>query len=332
MIKNKNILITGGTGFIGSALKKVLEKENNITTVNLSGSCDVKLDLATQDRTELDKITKDQNIVIHCAAVAGIDRTIKDPIDTLETNLFGTYNVLCSAAKAKNIEKVIIFSTSEIFGDSYNAQEVNGAKIGSVGKARWTYAISKLAGEHFAYAFYKKYNLPIVIVRPFNIFGPGQIGEGAMHTFICQALKNETITINGDGSQIRAWCYIDDMVEAIMKILDPTKEVKTFTVGDTNLCFNTIKQDFFNVVVGQSFNIGNKRSTITILNLAKLIVRLLNSQSKIVHVDSLGADIEMRIPNVDKARNILCFEAKVDLEEGILKTAEFYQDQERESS
>ena len=73
----------------------------------------------------------------------------------------------------------------------------------------------------------KKYDLPIVIVRPFNIFGPGQIGEGAIHTFIKQALKNETITIHGDGSQVRAWCYIDDMVEAIIKILEGYKEIPT---------------------------------------------------------------------------------------------------------
>jgi UDP-glucose 4-epimerase len=142
--------------------------------------------------------------------------------------------------------------------------------------------------------------LPTVTVRPFNVYGPGQTGEGAIQIFIKKALKNEDIFINGDGNQIRAWCYVDDFVECIMLALSDKR------------------------AVGESFNIGNARAVTTILGLAETVLRVLKSDSKIVFKDSLSADVELRIPSVEKAKKLLNFKAKIDLEEGILITAESF--------
>jgi UDP-glucose 4-epimerase len=171
---------------------------------------------------------------------------------------------------------------------------------GAVGEARWTYAISKLAEEHLAHAYYKERGIPTVTVRPFNVYGPGQVGEGAIKGFIQRALKDETLEIHGDGAQIRAWCYIDDLVRGIGLAL-----VEKAAVGET-------------------FNLGNARAIVTIYGLANAIVRVLASRSRIVFTNKDYADVELRIPSVAKARKLLGFEAEVDLEDGILKTAEYY--------
>jgi UDP-glucose 4-epimerase len=171
---------------------------------------------------------------------------------------------------------------------------------GSAGEARWTYAVSKLAGEHLAHAYYSQYQLPIVILRPFNVYGPGQTGEGAMQIFIKKALKNEQINIDGDGTQIRAWCYVDDFTDCLIRCVESPD------------------------AIGQSFNIGNARAVITILGLAQTVCRVLQSKSDIVFAPPLSADIAIRIPSVEKAEQVLGFKAKVDLEEGIRKTADWF--------
>ena len=168
---------------------------------------------------------------------------------------------------------------------------------GAVGEARWTYAVSKLAGEHLAHAYFKQYGLPTVTLRPFNVYGPGQTGEGALSIFVRKALKNEDIVIFGDGSQIRAWCYVDDMVEGVMCALAHPN------------------------AIGESFNIGNSRAVTTIYGLAQTVCRILGSTSRIYFKDALSADIQLRIPKVGKAKSLIGFEAGVDLDEGIQLTA-----------
>jgi UDP-glucose 4-epimerase len=137
-------------------------------------------------------------------------------------------------------------------------------------------------------------------VRPFNVYGPGQTGEGAIQIFIKRALKNEGISINGDGTQIRAWCYVDDFVDCLMLCLEKPE------------------------AIGHSFNLGNARAIMTTLGLAQTVCRVLKSESIITHKPPLSADIELRIPSVEKAEKILGFKAKVDLDEGIQRTAEWF--------
>lgn len=312
MVENKTIFITGGAGFIANTIIARLVEKNKIIVYDnfhrdtLSNSAYanhpnitvVKGDVL--DYLTLAKSMKGSDIVIHAAGIAGIDTVIKDPVKTMRVNMIGTANTLEAAMECRVKDRVIDFSTSEIFGSyAFKSTEEDNTVAGSAGEARWTYAVSKLAGEHLANAYYKKYNLPTVTVRPFNVYGPGQTGEGAIQIFIKRALQNQDININGDGNQIRAWCYVDDFVDCIMLALTDKK------------------------AVGESFNIGNARAVTTILGLAETVLRVLKSDSKIIFKDALSADVELRIPSTDKAKRLLNFKAKVDLEEGILKTAKW---------
>jgi len=244
-------------------------------------------------------------IVIHLAAVAGVDTVIRSPTRTMRVNMLGSANVLEAARENGGCERVVDFSTSEVFGThAFRAEETDQTVLGAVGEARWTYAVSKLAGEHLAHAYYREFGLPTVVVRPFNIYGPGQVGEGAIHAFVRKALNDEDIEIHGDGNQIRAWCYVDDLVEGVLRCLTNPR------------------------AVGESFNIGNSRAVVTIYGLANTVLRVLQSRSKIRFTQKDYVDVELRVPHVAKAKRLLGFEAKVDLEEGLLKTAQWYQRQQ----
>jgi len=312
MLKNKNIFITGGAGFIGSALAGQLLENNtvclydNLTRNSLKNKsyCNhpnltlIKGDIL--DPKKLYTSMKDSEIIVHCAAIAGIDTVTKKPVSTMRVNMIGSANVLEAASKI-NCEKVICFSTSEVFGShAFKSEETDNTIMGSLGEARWTYAVGKLAAEHLALAYYHEINLPTIVIRPFNIYGPGQVGEGAMSIFIQNALQNKPLEIHGDGTQIRAWCYIDDMIDGLLLIMDHPK------------------------TIGESFNIGNQKEIITTYRLATIIVRIVNSRSPIIFSTKNYTDIELRIPVVKKAHDLLGFEAKIDIEEGIRRTADYY--------
>lgn len=313
MIQEKTIFITGGAGFIANTLIKHYIATNKIVvydnfhrdTLSTSEVADhqnlkvIKGDVLDYDF--LKESMKGADIVVHAAGIAGIDTVIKDPVRTMRVNMLGTSNALEAARENGVTDRFIDFSTSEIFGSmAYKSTESDNTVSGSAGEARWVYAVSKLAGEHLAHAYYKQYNLPAVTVRPFNVYGPGQTGEGAMQIFIKKALLNEDIYINGDGSQIRAWCFVDDFVDCLIRCIENPK------------------------AIGESFNLGNARAIMTTLGLAQTVCRVLKSDSKILFKPALSADIEMRIPSVTKTEEVLGFKAKVDLDEGILRTAEYF--------
>jgi UDP-glucose 4-epimerase len=309
-LQNKKIFITGGAGFIGSTLAGRLIEHNEVVLFDNLARNSLK-DKSFKDHKNLKLIEGDvldfaavksamqgADLVVHCAAIAGIDTVIKKPVTTMRVNMLGSANVLEAAAQLGTTERVVCFSTSEVFGThGFQSTEIDKTVIGAVGEARWTYAVSKLAEEHLAKAYHIEQNLPTVAVRPFNVYGPGQVGEGALRNFIQRALKNETIQIHGDGTQIRAWCYVDDMVEGVMLSLTHPN------------------------AIGESFNIGNQRAVTTIYGLASAVVRVLKSTSKIEFIQKDYADVELRVPSTKKALDMLGFEARVDLEEGIERTA-----------
>lgn len=314
MIHDKKIFITGGAGFIANTLiRHYIDKNKIIVYDNFHRDTLSSSDVAKHpnlsivkgdvlDQEALTSAMKGCDIVIHAAGIAGIDTVIKNPVRTMQVNMIGTANALQAAQTNGIKERFIDFSTSEVFGSmAFKSSESDQTVSGSAGEARWTYAVSKLAGEHLAHAYFKQYQLPVVTVRPFNVYGPGQTGEGAIQIFIKKALKNEEIHIDGDGSQIRAWCYVDDFVDCLIRCVESPK------------------------AVGESFNIGNARAVITILGLAQLVCRVLKSDSRIIFDPPLSADIAIRIPSVEKTAKILDFKAQVDLEEGVLKTAQWMQ-------
>lgn len=320
MLQDKTIFMTGGAGFIGSTLiGRLIECNRVIVFDNLSRNAlesrsyasHPNLKLVVGDVTDLAAlraamIEADPHIVVHLAAIAGIDTVIKSPTTTMRVNLMGTLNALESARQMKRLERFVDFSTSEVFGsNAFRAEESGLASIGAVGEARWIYAVSKLTGEHMAHAYHREFGLPAVTLRPFNVYGPGQVGEGAIHRFVVNALQNKEIEIHGDGTQIRAWCYVEDMVDGLLLVMEHPN------------------------AIGESFNIGNARAVVTIFGLANTVVRVLNSKSAIRFVRKDYADIELRVPNVEKARKLLGFDASIDLEEGIRQTGKYYQGLQR---
>lgn len=318
MLHGKRILLTGGAGFIGTALARRLVEENQVVIYD-NAHRNALSDTALLSHPNLRIIWGDVldsegvrnaihgcQIVVHLAAIAGVDTVLKMPVETMKVNIIGTYHVLEAALQESVLERLVDFSTSEVFGTyAYKVQEGDVTSLGAVGEARWTYAVSKLATEHLAHNYYKQYGLPVLSIRPFNIYGPGQVGEGAIHRFIVRALRTEDLEIHNDGSQIRAWCYIDDIVDGILLCLEKPE------------------------AVGQVFNIGNPRSVCTIYDLARRIVGLSDSKSRIIFVRWDYPDVELRIPNIDKARRLLGYEPKVDLDEGLLRTIAWYRERMR---
>ncbi len=313
MIQDAHIVITGGAGFIGSSLAARVCKDNRVTLFdNLHRDAVSGTDLLdhpnvtlvqgdVMDREAMQGALHDADIIVHMASIAGVDTVLKNPTLTMRVALKGTMNALEVAQESGRCRRFVDFSTSEVFGRyAYKVTEGDSTHLGAVGEARWTYAVSKLATEHLALSYHKQYGLPAVGIRPFNIYGPGQVGEGAVHHFITRALRNDPVVVHGDGAQIRSWCYIDDIVDGVVAAIEREE------------------------AVGHSFNIGNPRSTLTIYHLARQIVQLASSGSAISFQPIDYTDVELRIPNIQKAADLLGFEPKVNLEEGLLRTIYWY--------
>jgi UDP-glucose 4-epimerase len=315
-LSGKRILITGGAGFIGTTLASVLVDGNEIVAFdNLHRDALGGTELADHpsfsfvqgdvlDADALREAARGATHIVHCAGIAGVDTVLQSPVRTMRVNMIGTFNALeAGLATEDTLERLVDFSTSEVFGtQAFRVAETSVTVTGSVGEARWTYAVSKLAGEHMAHAYHAELGLPTTTVRPFNVYGPGQIGGGAIRAFIEAALAGQDLTIHGDGSQIRAWTYVDDMVAGTLLALEHPN------------------------AVGESFNIGNARSAVTIFDLARRIKRLTGAPGEIVFQPLHYTDVELRIPNVDKARELLGFEARVELDEGLERTIAWYRE------
>lgn len=316
MIKGKRVFITGGAGFIGSHLAKVLIDNDNevviydnfhrnaIGNIPLGEHKNIQIEKGdVLDYEHMKKSCSGSDMVVHLASIAGVDTVMKMPVATMKTALIGTFNALEASLALNKCERFIDVSTSEVFGIySYKVSEQGATSLGAVGEARWTYAVSKLATEHMAHNYYKETGLPALSIRPFNIFGPNQVGVGAIHEFMVRAIKDRDITIHNDGDQIRSWCYIDDFIVGLLLCLEEKK------------------------AVGEAFNIGNPKNTLTIYNLAKEVIRVCGSSSKIKHVKWDFPDVDLRVPNIEKAAKILGYAPEYDLETGLERTFRWYKE------
>ncbi len=304
--------MTGGAGFIGTTICARLVEDNELVIFDNGHRNALRytelgrhrnVQFVRGDVLDYQTVRKSMrgcHIVVHLAAIAGVDDVFNHPVLTMKVNMLGTYHVL-EAALEHNIERLVDFSTSEVFGSyAFRVREGDVTSLGAVGETRWTYAVSKLATEHLAHNYFKEFGLPTVSIRPFNIYGPRQVGQGAIHAFVVRALKGEDLVIHNDGSQIRAWCYIDDIVDGVLLAL--------------------VKPE----AVGHAFNIGNPRSVVTVYNLALEVIRLCGSSSKIRFEAVDRADVELRIPSITKAQKLLGFNPRVDLEAGLLRTIDWY--------
>lgn len=314
MKKNQKILITGGAGFIASHLIDRLVNDNKLIVFdNLHRNAlqyypkkdhpNIKFiqgDVLNYDL--LEECMKDVDVCIHAAAIAGIYSVGASTKKTMQVNLIGSYNALESSLK-NNVKKFIDFSTSEVYGPFvYRGKETGSTTLGPIHEKRWIYAVSKLASEFMTHSYGSESGLQVSSIRPFNVYGPRQIGEGAIQQFIQRALRNENIIMYNDGTQIRSWCYVTDFVDGLYRIIESDS------------------------VNGEVFNIGNPQASVTNLNLAKIIIKLTNSKSQIEFQPHPGPEVEMRIPDIEKAKSILEYNPQIDLETGLEYTIQWFRD------
>jgi nucleoside-diphosphate-sugar epimerase len=314
-LEGKKIFLTGGSGFIGTHICERLIGANELVVYD-NGTRDAIQYTALRnhprltfvqgdilDKAHLQRSAQGAHIIIHLAAVAGVSNYYDRPVETMRTNLLGTSNIL-DVARELSPELFVNFSSSEVYGpETSGAHESDTTTQGEVKVSRWTYAVSKLAGEHLSLAFHREYGLPVVSVRPFNVYGPRQIGEGAVQIFAPLALRNEPITVHNDGSAIRAWCYIDDFVDGLVRCLTRRE------------------------AIGETFNLGNPIETVSVRTLAEKIVKLCDSRSEIRFAPYRPeGEVTVRIPSIKKAEAALGFRPRVALDEGLAKTIAWYRD------
>ncbi|HEV2989261.1 MAG TPA: NAD-dependent epimerase/dehydratase family protein [Candidatus Angelobacter sp.] len=315
-IRNKTILITGGAGFIGSNLAERLAKDNELilfdrffqnqplTFTSLYNDPKVrKVEGDILDAKSLGALALEADIVVHAAAMVGVGRVCTYPRETLETNFVGTLQILKALEKSSHLERFIYFSTSEVFGvNSFNVNEETPTAIGPAAEARWSYAIAKLAGEHLVKAYHCQAGFPVVTVRPFNVFGPRRLGAHAILSFVLNALQGNRIEVHGNGSQIRSWCFIDDFCDALMEMIARP------------------------AAVGEDFNVGNPQNTITIYDLARMVLEVTGRTVPIVRIESPFPDIALRTPSLAKAQLILDYKPVFDMRQGLQLTADWYRE------
>jgi len=318
-------LVTGGAGFLGSFLvDRLLDKGYEVIAIDdVSTGAEFKIFHHFQNpkfsfirdsvlnRDIVDDLVAKCDIVFHFAAVVGVHHYVINPYAVLNVNTNGTFLVLQLAHKYN--KKVCFASTSEIYGRNTKVpfSEDDDRVLGSTKINRWCYSTSKAAGEHFCFAFYKM-GLPVVIYRFFNVYGPrmDKLDTGRVVTiFMGKILRNETVTVVGDGSQIRCFTYVDDAMEGVI-LASEKKEAE-----------------------GEVFNIGRNKET-SIKELAQMMIRISGSKSKIEYVTQEEVygksyeDVDRRVPDISKAKRILGFEAKTSLEKGLEKTINWFKENE----
>jgi len=311
------VLVTGGAGYIGSHLVDALIKRgdevlviDNLSTGKIENIRHVLghptfhfINDSILNEALLERFVPSMDLIFHLAAAVGVRNVLQDPLAAINTNVRGTEVVLGLAFKYW--KRLVLASTSEIYGKASHVpfREDDDRVLGSTAVARWSYSMSKAIDEHFAFAYAVK-GLPVSILRYFNSYGPrlDERGYGSVVANLTrQALRGEPLTVHGDGKQTRCFTYIDD------------------TVAGTLLA-SEVKE-----AIGEAFNVGSPNET-SILDLAKLIKRLTRSKSPIAfqayeaYYGEGFEDPRRRVPSVDKAKRLLGFTPKVDLETGLKKT------------
>ena len=295
------IAITGGSGLIGSEISNLFKKEHEITILDFTEPRNSDVNFIKTDIENVKEIidsTKGTEVIIHLAAALGVVETEKNPVKTLDINAIGTKNVL-EACRINNIKKIIFSSSSEIYGEpEISPQNENyRGNVNTIG-IRSCYDEGKRVAETLMMDYHKQYNIDIRIVRIFNTYGPNmdKLDGRVVTNFIRQILNNEDITVYGDGSQTRSFCYIDDMLEGLIKLMN----------SDYNYPVN----------LGNPDEINMKELIINILKLIK-------SKSQIIYLPLPLDDPTNRKPDITLAKKILNWEPKIDLKTGLIKTIEY---------
>lgn len=300
------VLVTGGGGFIGSHMIKFLvENGFEVRAFDLPAQIAKNPSLkeaevykgSILDINDITNAIKGCDYVMHLAAMLGVKRTEAKRLDCLNVNIRGSINVL-DACVRDNIKKIIFSSSSEVYGDQEKMpiSETNPLNPKSV------YAITKLAVEEYLKAYKQRYNLDYTILRFFNVYGPRQVANFVIPKFIKLVMENNQPTIYGKGNQVRAFCYVDDIVRG------------------THLALVNERAN------SEIFNIGNDNESISIKDLALKIISIAKKDLEPVFVSADRArerDVQIRIPDISKAKKILNYKPKISLSEGLSKIIKY---------
>lgn len=317
----KNILITGGAGFIGSHLARALLAKNyNVSILDnlftgreenikdIKDNANLKFILGSiTDEAILSKLIEESDLVYHLAATVGVKNVVEKPLETIIYDTFGTELVL-KYASLRGI-KVVLTSTSEVYGKSSAVpfKEDTDLILGPPDVNRWSYACSKLLDEFLAISYHRERALPVVVVRLFNVVGPRQVGKYGMviPRFFKRALSNEPIVVYGDGQQVRCFTYIDDVVEILMKLAASEK------------------------ANGEVINIGSN-DQVSIKDLALKIKEITKSSSRIVfepysnYYGKHFEDVRKRVPDLTKLKRIIGDVPQDKLEAILMKIKRYF--------
>ena len=288
-LKNySRILITGGKGFIGwNIAQRLMLDEKKVRVF------DREEDVRNEENLILAIVKFKPDLILSLASTAGIKRVEENPVECIETNVVGVMNVL---KFKKNLDiKLVHFSTSEAYGDNADRNlETDVTHVGVAGSPRWVYQASKVCADHLIMNADKN----ALIVRPFNIFGIGQEGHGAIADFCMWAKDGKDITIFGDGDQVRSWCPVDDFIDAL---------------------FMLINNDAKGI-----YNVGNPEAPQTILDTAMEIIENTDSVSELVFLPKRDVDISYRVPNIDKLIKETGWKPTRDFHEELKHTIEWW--------
>lgn len=305
--------MTGGQGFIGAWLtERLVELRNTVTVLDnapYEGSCAEALRLKGTGKVEfttgdlrnprtLESLGDKFDYIVHAAGFLGIRAVVEKPILTLDTNIQATRNILEYCLTQRNLKRIMLFSTSEVYGrEAVDSTEADPAIIGT-NSTRWGYAASKLAAEFYGRAYHKEHGIPVVTVRPFNVYGPHRSGSNAMTTLVERSLRGEDLLLSSDGQQTRSWCSISDFVDGLERCLAVP------------------------AAIGETFNIGDDSSALSLNELAAKIISITSSSSSVRTLGDSTPDVRSRRPVIDKARTILGYTPRIHLDDGIAAVAD----------
>jgi UDP-glucose 4-epimerase len=321
---HQSFLITGGAGFIGSHLCELLLEAghtvvaiDNLSTGRLENVEHLRFNPKFQFVREtidnllvLDRLASEAHTIIHLAAAVGVKLIIEDPVHTIRTNITGTEAVLDAANRYSC--KVLIASTSEVYGKGVKVpfREEDDRLMGPTTHSRWAYAASKAIDEFLGLAYATQFSLPVVIMRLFNTVGPRQSGQYGMVVprFVRQALRNEDLSIYGDGKQSRCFADVADVVSAIARLANHPK------------------------ATGQVYNIGATHE-ITIEGLAQRVIELSGSRSKVKYIPYSEAyapgfdDMRRRVPSIEKIIQLIGYQPQYSLDDTLQRVIEYERQQ-----
>lgn len=315
------VLVTGGAGFIGSHFVRTLLRRHPETHIHIldaltyAGDLDnLAPDVLTDRRVHfwygnvcdsdlVSEIMAHVDTVVHFAAESHVARSISSNAVFYESDVLGTQVVASHAVKQRRrVRRFVHISTSEVYGSAVTRPMTEDHPLLPLSP----YASAKCGADRLVYSYWRTYNLPAVIVRPFNQYGPRQHPEKCVPRFLTSAFDNQPLTVHGDGSAARDWCYVGDTCDALMRVLEAPLDA----------------------IMGEVINLGTGRPT-NILTVARKTLTILGADPQLIrHIDNRPGQVDLHVSSTDKAQRLLGWRAQTTVDEGLRRTVKWYREHE----